>query len=159
MKNILLITLIILATSCASRKVLVDKTIIKQDSIVKTNIKTIEKDTTNVEIKKDIVIDEITIKPIDSTKEIIVEGKHYKNVILNIKKTKDNSLIKQSKTTSKIEDKHQSTNIHNTKQTFKKNIEKKINYSIYIWLIVLVFVLYLIWTKKTSLLKLFTIYR
>lgn len=137
MKKIILIILIVFTTSCASRKVIVDKTDIKKDSVSKVDIKIIEKDGTTVEIKNNVSIDEITIKPIDSTKSIIVDGKHYKNVVLTIKKTKDNSLRSETKTASKIEHKRQTVNTHVVKKEKKKEIDKKANYFIYLWLLLI----------------------
>jgi hypothetical protein len=137
MKKIILIILIVFTTSCASRKVIVDKTDIKKDSVSKVDIKIIEKDGTTVEIKNNVSIDEITIKPIDSTKSIIVDGKYYKNVVLTIKKTKDNSLRSETKTASKIEHKRQTVNTHVVKKEKKKEIDKKANYFIYLWLLLI----------------------
>ena len=137
MKKITLIVLFILITSCASRKVNVSKIEVKKDSISKIDIKTIEKDGTNVEIKNDILIDEIVIKPIDSTKDIIVDGKRYKNVVLSIKRTKDNSLHSENKMSSKIEHKQQIVNTSVVKKEFKKDIDKKANYFVYLWLLLI----------------------
>ena len=137
MKKIILIVLFILATSCASRKVNVSKIEVKKDSISKIDIKTIEKDGTNVEIKNDILIDEIVIKPIDSTKDIIVDGKRYKNVVLSIKRTKDNSLHSENKMSSRIEHKQQIVNTSAVKKEFKKDIDKKANYFVYLWLLLI----------------------
>ena len=39
----------------------------------------------------------MTMQPIDTCKEMIIEGKHYKNVILKIKKIKTNSLYTNKK--------------------------------------------------------------
>ena len=95
MKRIILI-LFVLLTSCASRKVNINKTDIKKDSVVNTEIKVItienkiKTDSTN--ITTNIDSSEITITPIDSSKTIIVDGKSYKNVVLKIKKTKANTL-------------------------------------------------------------------
>ena len=129
--------LVMLITSCASRKVNVSKAEIKNDSMSKVDIKIIEKDGTNVEIRNNITTDELTIKPIDSTKDIIVEGKHYKNVILSIKRTKDNSLHSENKTSSKIEHKQQIVNTSTVKKEFKKEVNKKANYFVYLWLLLI----------------------
>jgi len=141
MKKILILAFLVL-TSCASRKVIIDKVDVKKDSVSKVDIKIIEKDGTNVELKNDILINEITIIPIDSTKGIIVDGKHYKNVILSIKRTKDNSLRSETKTASKIEHKQQTVNTSVAKKEFKKNVDKKANYFVYLWLLLIPLIYY-----------------
>ena len=91
MKKLIVLFLIIL-TSCASRNVQVNKLDIKKDSIAETKVvvatveSKIKTDSTNV--RTTIDNSEITITPIDTCKEIIVEGKVYKNVVLKIKKIK-----------------------------------------------------------------------
>ena len=105
MKQIFILVSLVLF-SCGARKVDIAKIDIKKDSTAITNIAvaTIETklktDSTNVNTKIDA--DEITFTPVDSSKEIIVEGKHYKNVVLKIKKTKVNSLYVNNKIESDI---------------------------------------------------------
>jgi hypothetical protein len=142
--------------SCASRKVDVKKVEIKKDSLIETKIDLTEnkvKDSiAETNIKTIIDIDEIIIKPLDSCKEFIVEGKTYKNVVLSYKKTKTNTLsnnkikvsentLKRIKTDSKIKT--------STKENIKeKQIDKKANYFIYLWFILGIIILYLIWRSK-----------
>jgi hypothetical protein len=142
--------------SCASRKVDIKKVEIKKDSLVETKIDLTEnkvKDSiAETNIKTIIDIDEIIIKPLDSCKEFIVEGKTYKNVVLSYKKTKSNTLsnnrikvsentLKRIKTDSKIKT--------STKENIKeKQIDKKANYFIYLWFILGIIILYLIWRSK-----------
>lgn len=161
MKKILLLVFLFTLISCASRKVTTDKTDIKKDSIVETKVKVItienekKSDSTNIIL----VIDnnEFTITPIDTTKEIIVEGKHYKNVILTIKKNKTNvsysnknkesyTKSKDSTSTNKIVKKE----IIKTKQ---KKIDKKQNYWGFILLLLLSLILYILWQNRQWLLK------
>jgi hypothetical protein len=100
MKKLILLFLIVL-TSCASRQVQVDKIDIKKDSVVETKVivttieNKIKTDSTNIVTTIDD--SEITITPIDTYKEIIVEGKVYKNVVLKIKKNKANTLYTNNK--------------------------------------------------------------
>lgn len=95
MKKLLLITCLILM-SCGARKVNIEKVTVKKDSIATVEIKAIteiKKDITDsTNIKTDTTQDEIVIQPIDTCKEMVVEGKRYKNVVLKIRKTKTNSL-------------------------------------------------------------------
>jgi hypothetical protein len=155
MKHIFILVSLFLI-GCASRKVDIKTTDIKKDSLVETKIDLTEnkvKDSTAETNTKTIInIDEIIIKPLDSLKEFIVEGKTYKNVVLSYKKTKSNSLynnkikvsentLKQVKTDSKIKT--------SVKENIKeKQIDKKANYFIYLWFILGIIILYLIWRSK-----------
>jgi hypothetical protein len=155
MKHIFILVSLFLI-GCASRKVDIKTTDIKKDSLVETKIELTEnkvKDSTAETNTKTIVnIDEIIIKPLDSLKEFIVEGKTYKNVVLSYKKTKSNSLynnkiklsentLKHVKTDSKIKT--------SVKENIKeKQIDKKANYFVYLWFILGMIILYLIWRSK-----------
>ena len=132
MKKILILCFLILS-SCAARKVTTDKT----DTVVKTDSTSIEKKET-VSTKDNYVnvttnTDELEIIPIDTSKCIEIDGKKYRNVKLKYKKTKkvliDTTKIKVSEKAS-IE-----VNIKKdaSVKTFKKEIDKKTNYSIYLW--------------------------
>lgn len=122
MKNVILFLLILL-TSCSTRKVVIDK--VKKDSISETVVKTATVENIKIETKNDITIDEFTITPFDTCKDIVVNGITYKNAILSYKKTKDNTIQVQDKKTSKIEDKQQTTKVEietKNKETDKKTI-------------------------------------
>jgi hypothetical protein len=161
MKKLILLFLIVL-TSCGSRKVQVDKLDIKKDSVVETKIAvtTIETkqktDSTNIVT----IIDnsEITITPIDTCKEFIVEGKVYKNVVLKIKKNKANTLYTNNKTESnnKRMDSVATIKVNKTEKVSGKNktIDKKADYSWILWLLLLILILYQLWRNRLSLLKL-----
>ena len=155
MKHIFILVSLFLI-GCASRKVDIKTTDIKKDSLVETKIDLTEnkvKDSTAETNTKTIInIDEIIIKPLDSLKEFIVEGKTYKNVVLSYKKTKTNSLYnnkikvfqnasKHVKTTNKV----QTSTKENIKQ---KEIDKKANYFIYIYFIIGIIILYIIYKYK-----------
>jgi hypothetical protein len=155
MKHIFILVSLFLI-GCASRKVDLKTTDIKKDSLVETKIELTEnkvKDSTAETNTKTIInIDEIIIKPLDSLKEFIVEGKTYKNVVLSYKKTKSNTLynnkvkesentLKQVKTDSKVKT--------SVKENIKeKQIDKKANYFVYLWFILGIIILYLIWRRK-----------
>ena len=100
MKKLILLFLIIL-TSCASRHVQINKLDIKKDSVAETKVlvttveNKIKTDSTNIVTTIDN--SEIVITPIDTCKEIVVEGKVYKNVVLRIKKNKVNTLYANNK--------------------------------------------------------------
>jgi len=161
MKKLILLFLIIL-TSCASRQVQVDKLDIKKDSVAETKmvVTTVENkiktDSTNIVTTIDN--SEIIITPIDTCKEIIVEGKVYKNVVLKIKKNKANTLYTNNKTESnnKRTDSVATVKVNKTEKVSGKNktIDKKANYAWIIWLLLLILILYQLWRNRLSLLKL-----
>ena len=92
MSKYILVLLAVLLTSCGARKVNKDNTTITKDSIVESITKVITeekketKDSTNTKIV--VEIDEIIISPIDTTKEMVVNGKVFKNAVLKAKKIK-----------------------------------------------------------------------
>ena len=161
MKKLILLFLIVL-TSCASRQVQVDKIDIKKDSLAETKVTVttienkIKTDSTNIITTVDN--SEITITPIDTCKEIIVEGKVYKNVVLKIKKNKANTLYTNNKTESnnKRVDSVATVKVNKTETVSGKNktIEKKANYWWILWLLILILTLYQLWRNRLSLLKL-----
>jgi len=142
--------------SCASRKVDIKTTDIKKDSLIETKIVLTEnkvKDSTaETNINKTVYFDEIIIKPLDSCKEFIVEGKTYKNVVLNYKKTKTNTLYNNKVKVSENTLKHVKTDSKiktSSKENIKeKKIDKKANYFIYLWFILGIIIIYVIWRSK-----------
>ena len=160
MKKIIFIILIVL-TSCSSRKVLVDKTDIKKDSIAETKVVVTKIDTINKTDSTKVVIDadssEITITPIDSSKTIIVDGKTYKNVVLKIKKNKYNTIYTNNKKESNIKRidsvamSKTETKEHKVAKT--KIIDKEQNYWFLFWWILLILIIYLLWRNKQRLLN------
>jgi hypothetical protein len=155
MKQIFILVSLVLI-GCASRKVDVKKIEIKKDSLVETKIDLTEnkvKDSiVETNINKIVYFDEIIIKPLDSCKEFIVEGKTYKNVVLSYKKTKTNTLYNNKIKVSENTLKHVKTDSKiktSSKENIKeKQIDKKSNYFIYLWFILGIIILYLIWRSK-----------
>lgn len=156
------ILLLILFTSCASRHVQVDKLEVKKDSVVETKVlvKTIEntEKTDSTNIVTTIDNSEIVITPIDTCKEIMVEGKVYKNVVLRIKKNKVNTLYTNKKTESnnKLKDSVAVIKVNKTEKISGKNktIDRKANYWWILWLLLLILILYKLWRNRLSLLRL-----
>jgi hypothetical protein len=154
MKNLILVSLIVL-TSCSSRKVTVDKTETKKDSVIETKVivsKTeniTKKDSTS--ITKNTDDSEITITPIDTSKAIIINGKSYKNVILSIKKKKSNTLYTNNKKElgTKNIDSTANSNIKVKEQTDNKS--KKIDAEKigipYFW-ILLILIILILWLSR-----------
>jgi hypothetical protein len=158
MKKIIFI-IVILLTSCSSRKVLVDKTDIKKDSVAETKVVVTKIDTVNKTDSTKVIINtdnsEIVITPIDSSKTIIVDGKSYKNVVLRIKKNKSNTIYTNNKKESSIKridsvaTSKTETKEHQVGKT--KIIDKEQNYWFLFWWILLILIIYLLWRNKSRL--------
>ena len=137
--------IIILFASCSTRKVVIDE--VKKDSLVTINSKIVTKEDVKIETKNDVITDEFTITPLDSCKDIVVDGKTYRNVVLTYKKTKDNTTKVEKKIASKIEDKQQSTK--NVVKQKIKEVKKKKSFN---WILILVIIVF-IWLSRQALLR------
>lgn len=128
----LAVIFITMLSSCASRKVAIDKVVIKSDSI------SITKDTLSIKVvdssyvKKETILEDIIIKPIDSCAEFIVDGKVYKNVTITIKKRTNSNIHSKSKKTNLNTSKTQKTAVKTETTIKKKEIVKKANYIIHL---------------------------
>jgi len=146
-----------LLISCGSRKVTKSKIEEKKDSVsivdVKTEIKTNENTEINNNSKIDKTEDEFIIEPIDNSKEIIVNGKTYKNVKITHKKTKDNSLHtnqkKVVKNALKQQIKHNKQTVTSSKVSNEKKIDKKESLTNYLYYIIIFIILYLIYRYRS----------
>jgi len=162
MKKILFILVAVVLASCGARKVNIEKSTVKKDSIVETKVTvtTLEnkQKTDSTNITTTIDDHEITITPIDTCKEIVVEGKVYKNVVLKIKKTKTNSLYinKKKESETKLKDSVATikANKTETSESKAKHIEKPTDYWWILWILLLILTLYQLWRNRLSLLKL-----
>lgn len=143
-KQVILLLLSIFLVSCASRKVAISKTEIKThiDSVV-----TEKKD--SISVKNNAIYineqtNEIEILPIDSTRSIFIDGKEFKNAIIRYKKTNkatiDTSKLVVLQSIQKVIEvkKDISTN------TFDKRVEKKANYWVYLYIMLIAGLVYLI---------------
>ena len=148
MKQIIILLFSILLISCGTRKVAIQE--IKKDSSsqIYTKIKTNE--LTNSESKNNIITDEFIITPLDSCKDIVVNGVSYRNVVLRHINTKDNSLHTEQKIVSKIEDKQQI--VKTSFKENKKDIKRKQNNFLYFIPIIILLLIYFIWRNKWLLL-------
>lgn len=144
---VLLSTCAVLLASCSTRKVVIDE--VKKDSVSQISVKIATDIVSNVEAKNDIVIEELVITPLDTCKDIVIDGKVYKNVVLTYKKTKDKSVYTEKKIESKIEDKQQSTKEKTVEK--KKEIERK-SFNI-LWIIIISLIV-VVWLNKQYLLSL-----
>lgn len=146
MKHLFILVSLVLI-GCASRKVDVD--IKKKDSTtvqITKEITTKKTDSTsnNLVIDKS-ESDELIITPIDSTKEIVVNGKKYFNAVLKYKKVRNNTYNNNKVKVSKIEDKTLKTN--NRTSVKSKNKTKKIetnNTILYLFFLIIFIILLII---------------
>jgi hypothetical protein len=135
----LAVIFIIMLSSCASRKVVTDKAVIKLDSISIVNDALSIKVVDSSYVKKEAVLEDVIIKPIDSCTEFIVDGKTYKNVIITIKKRTNSNIHSESKKTDLNTSKTQKTTVKAETIVKKKEIIKKANYIVH--LIALLFII------------------
>ena len=155
MKHLYILVSLVLF-SCGARKVDIQKTTVKKDSIATTEVKVItienKEKTDSTNIATTIDSSEITITPIDSCKEIVVDGKSYKNVVLKIKKNKANTLYVNNKKESETKriDSVATVKVNKTEDVIvnNKKIEKPANYSWIIWIFLLIIILYLLWRSR-----------
>lgn len=136
-----LLILLLLLTSCGTRKVNKSTEETKQDKVetVQNNIQVKE----NAAVKVIDSTDEISIEPIDSIKPMVIDGKSYLNVKIKHKKRKVNTSIVLDKTTSDTSKKKTVEKIEVVKDD--KVIERKTSLVIqlwWLWLLILLFILY-----------------
>jgi len=144
---ILISTLAVLLASCSSRKVVIDE--VRKDSVSQIVTKIATKEVIDVKNETDIFIEEFTITPLDTCKDIVIDGKVYKNVTINYKKTKDKSVYTEKKIESKIEDKQQITKEKIVEKT------KKVERTSFNWIIIIIVSLIIVlWLNKQYLLSL-----
>ena len=131
------VIILLLLSSCGTRKVSNKQTTFKSDSLIIENKHVLSQEI----ILKDIFI----LKPFDTLKPMIIDGKSYFNVVI----TKDKSKI--NKTEDKIENKVSS--IKKESETKIKESEKTDNTLLYIglFLILCLFVFLWFYLKGTSI--------
>ena len=134
---LLVIIISAILSSCSTRKVIVDN--VKKDSISKVVIKINKEEV--VKIENNITTDEFTITPLDTCKDVVVNGVKYRNAVLSYKKTKDNTVksIKVSEEKLKVQD----TKVTQSKKV--KDIEK--TSPSLLWLLLIPIVLLIILNK------------
>ena len=72
---------IVILSSCSTRKVVIEE--VKKDSLSQIYTKIETKEDIKIETKNDIVTDEFIITPLDTCKDIVIDGKKYRNVTIN----------------------------------------------------------------------------
>jgi hypothetical protein len=144
---ILISTLAVLLASCSTRKVVIDE--VKKDSVSQISVKIATKEVVDVKNETDIFIEEFTVTPLDTCKDIVIDGKVYKNVTINYKKTKDKSVYTEKKIESKIEDKQQTITV--VEKIKKKEVDRT---SLNILWIIIISLIIVLWLNKQYLLSL-----
>ena len=137
-------TVITLLSSCGTRKVVIEE--VKKDSVSQISVKIATKEDIKIETKNDIIVDEFTITPLDTCKDVVVNGITYRNAILSYKKTKDNTIQVKDIKVYKNELKVQDTKVTQNRKV--KDIEKTSNpFLILLWLLIPLFA-YIIYKFK-----------
>ena len=144
-KHLTLILLSFLLFSCASRKVAVTKTQVEThiDSTVVEKKDSVSVNQNAISIKEDI--DEVEIVPIDTSKPIIIGDKKYYNATVRLKKTRRHVVDTSKSTVSKYIENKVSVKKDIKSEVFDKKVDKKANYFIYLWLLLIAFIVWLIW--------------
>jgi hypothetical protein len=138
--------------SCASRKVSIAKeeTKIKIDSVAIT--KTDSTSITNNNIKSTENYSELEIKPLNDSLPIVIDGTSYFNVVLKYKKHNKVIVDTSTKKVSKNFLKRVSKSKKETKNIKEKHIDKKANYFVYLWLLLIPIGMYLYRQLKNKIL-------
>jgi thymidine kinase len=141
-KHLTLILLSFLLFSCASRKVLVNKTQVetKIDSIAVEKKDSVSVQQNAISIKEDT--DEVEIVPIDTAKPLIIDGKQYFNATVRLKKTRRHVVDTSKVTVSLSSEKKVSVKKEVKEKIFEKKVDKKANYFGFLWLILVVIALW-----------------
>ena len=141
-KHLILILLSFLLFSCASRKVMVTKTQVEThiDSTVVEKKDSVSVQQNAISIKEDI--DEIEIVPIDTAKPLIIDGKQYFNATVRLKKTRRHVVDSSKSTVSKSIENKISVKKDIKAKGFEKKVDKKANYFVYLWIILILLALW-----------------
>jgi hypothetical protein len=94
-----------------------------------------------ISIKEDI--DEVEIVPIDTAKPLIIDGKQYFNATVRLKKTRRHVVDSSKSTVSKSIENKVSVKKDIKAKGFEKKVDKKANYSLFLWIILILLVLWL----------------
>jgi hypothetical protein len=138
-KHLILLLLSFSLFSCASKKVAINKTQIEThiDSTVVEKKDSVSVQQNAISVKEDV--DEVEIVPIDSTQPIIIGDKKYYNAIVRLKKTRRQVLDTSKITVSLLSENKVSVKKHLKSKVFDKKVEKKANYWVLLWLLLIPF--------------------
>jgi uncharacterized protein YcfL len=142
-KLILLFLITFLIVGCGSRKTQQTKTDVTTKEVTTDNSVIETKTDTNTKVIDCTLTDEIEIIPIDNTKEIVVNGKTYKNVRLKSKKTKNNVTTNKVEKVAKKQQNAIKTKSKASIEVKQKETERNSNY----WWLLLLIPIYLLYRK------------
>ena len=149
MRKLIIICGALLFIGCGARKVQINKSKVKEFIKIDSTAKTTEESTIEISIKKDVEVIEFNFEPIDNTLDFVVDGKIYRNVRISHKKEKDNTIVNESKTTSKIQDISLNKAIQRKEDKLDKNIKKEgINIPKLLLIILVIAYIYFYFRKK-----------
>jgi hypothetical protein len=136
-KKLIFLFLSIILFGCGSRKVTIEKNkeVLNSDSVSVVKIDSVSKINTNIKITENF--EEIEIKPEVCGVEMIVGGITYKNAVLKYKKANKVYSDNSNKIVSKKASKQVSQNKKEIKINNNKVIDKKVNYFVYLWLLLI----------------------
>ena len=143
-KDIILGLLLVLITSCASRKVDVvknnSKTTVDSSVVVKTD----SASTINNYIVFTELSEEFEYHPIDTSKCMDIDGKKYKNVVIKFKKANKKIDNKTKATTKKSSVKKLNVKREDKKDNLDRHVRKESNYWMYLWFLLPVLIIWLL---------------
>ena len=142
-KLILLFLITFLIVGCGTRKTQQTKTDVTTKEVTTDNSVIETKTDTNTKVIDCTLTDEIEIIPIDNTKEIVVNGKTYKNVRLKSKKTKNNVTTNKVEKVAKKQQNAIKTKSKASIEVKQKETERNSNY----WWLLLLIPIYLLYRK------------
>lgn len=142
-KLILLFLITFLIVGCGTRKTQQTKTDVTTKEVTTDNSVIETKTDTNTKVIDCTLTDEIEIIPIDNTKEIVVNGKTYKNVRLKSKKTKNNVTTNKVEKVAKKQQNAIKIKSKASIEVKQKETERNSNY----WWLLLLIPIYLLYRK------------
>jgi ATP-dependent Zn protease len=152
MKTKLILLSALLLIGCGgTRKTQQTKTDVTTKEVTTDNSTIETKTDSNLKVTDCTSTDEIEIIPIDNTKEIIVNGKTYKNVRLKNKKVKNNVITTERKKVAETIKKDIKTKSKAKVEVKQKTTESnKGNFWNWIWLIVILIGVtwFVLWSRK-----------
>lgn len=144
--------ILLLITSCASRKVDISKQQIETKTDSTSVVRIDSTSTINNNIKIIENISELEIKPLNDSLPIVIDGTSYFNAVLKYKKHNKVLVDTSKKIVSKNALKQVSKSKEETKNIKEKTVDKKVNNFVYLWLLLIPIGMYLYIQLKNKLL-------
>lgn len=143
-KHLIFLLLSLSLFSCASRKVAISKNQVEihidSSSVEKKDSVSVVQNA--ISIKEDI--HEMEIVPTDSTKPLVIDGKQYFNATIRIKNTRRHVVDTSKVTVSKSAVKQTTLKKSVKEKTYSKTVDKKANYFVYLWLLLIPIIAWLV---------------